>query len=213
MFRCVVSAVKSTNMVVPQLIGEALHVYVSRWLLNITGNEGGSTSLSQQDDSPDRKRRILETIVGLIPSDKGSVSIRFLLRLLRLAGFLAASPVTKAQLLRVSGLQLEEATVNDLLLLVQSSDDQTCSDVDLVKNLLESFLRQWKRRVPVDERESVRSIRKIGKLIDSYLKVVAKEANMPVQKVASLAETLPRFARVDDDDLYTAINTYLKVNY
>ncbi|KAL8469265.1 hypothetical protein ACS0TY_032186 [Phlomoides rotata] len=210
MFRCIVSAVKSTNMVVPQLVGEALHVYTSRWLMNVTGHEGGSTSLSQEEDSLERKRRILETIVGLIPADKGSVSIRFLLRLLRLASVVAASPVIKSQLLRLSGLQLEEATVNDLLLLVQSSDDQTCSDVDLVKNVVENFLRQWKRRAPVDERESVRSVRKIGKLIDSYLKAVVKEANISVQKVLSLAETLPGFARVDHDDLYTAINTYLK---
>ncbi|KAJ0604760.1 putative SKP1/BTB/POZ domain superfamily, NPH3 domain, NPH3/RPT2-like family protein [Helianthus annuus] len=32
LFRCVVNTVKSTNMLPPQLIGEALHVYACRWL-------------------------------------------------------------------------------------------------------------------------------------------------------------------------------------
>lgn len=209
MFRCIVAAIKSTNTLQPQLIGEALHVYACRWLLDVP-NEA-STSQQQDGDSPERKCRVLETIVSLIPADKGSVSIRFLLRLLGIATSLAASPATKAELLRLAGSQLEEATVHDLLLPAQSSDDHRSYDVELVQTVLESFLRQWKRQVPADERQSMRSMCKIGKLIDSYLQVVAKDASIPVQKVASLAETLPGMARPDHNDLYKAINIYLKV--
>ncbi|KAI3456604.1 hypothetical protein Pfo_013267 [Paulownia fortunei] len=210
MFRCIVAAIKSTNTLQPQLIGEALHVYACRWLPDITESRPNEGSTSQVEYSPDKKRKILETIVSLIPADKGSVSIKFLLRLLSIANFLSVSPVTKAELLRLSGLQLEEAMLNDLLLPAQSPNDQTSNDIDLVKTVLESFLRQWKRQTHADESQSLRSIRKIGKLIDSYLQVVAKDANMPVQKVASLAETLPGIARPDNDDLYMAINIYLK---
>lgn len=208
MFRCIVAAIKSTNTLQAQLIGEALHVYACRWLLDETGNWPNEGSTSQE--SPERKRRVLETIVSLIPPDRGSVSIRFLLRLLGVASFLVVSPATKAELLRLAGFQLEEATLSDLLLPVQSSDDQRSYDVELVQTVLESFLRQWKRQVPADERQSMRLICKIGKLIDSYLQVVAKDANMPVQRMASLAETLPGIARPDHDDLYKAINIYLK---
>ncbi|KAL0398915.1 UNVERIFIED_CONTAM: BTB/POZ domain-containing protein [Sesamum radiatum] len=164
-FRCIVAAVKSTNMLRPQLIGEALHVYASRWLPEITENR---------------------------PNE--------------------ISPVTKAELLRLSGLQLEEATLSDLLLPASSPNDhdQPSTDIDLVTMVLESFLRQWRRQTPADESQLLISIQKIGKLIDSYLKVVAKDANMPVQKVASLAETLPGIARPTHDDLYMAINIYLK---
>ncbi|XP_011095883.1 BTB/POZ domain-containing protein At5g47800 isoform X2 [Sesamum indicum] len=209
-FRCIVAAVKSTNMLQPQLIGEALHVYASRWLPEITENRPNETSTSQEQDSPGRKQKILETIVGLIPADKGSVSIKFLLRLLRITNFLAVSPVTKAELLRLSGLQLEEATLSDLLLPAQTPNDQTSTNIDMVTMVLESFLRQWRRQTPADESRLLMSIQKIGKLIDSYLPVVAKDANMPVQKVASLAETLPGIARPHHDDLYKAINIYLK---
>ncbi|KAK4398809.1 BTB/POZ domain-containing protein [Sesamum angolense] len=211
-FRCIVAAVKSTNMLRPQLIGEALHVYASRWLPEITENRPNESSTSQEQDSPGRKKKILETTVGLIPADKGSVSIKFLLRLLRITNFLAVSPVTKAELLRLSGLQLEEATLSDLLLPARSPNDhdQTSTDIDLVTMVLESILRQWRRQTPADESQLLISIQKIGKLIDSYLQVVAKDANMPVQKVASLAETLPGIARPHHDDLYRAINIYLK---
>ncbi|KAL0353338.1 UNVERIFIED_CONTAM: BTB/POZ domain-containing protein [Sesamum angustifolium] len=211
-FRCIVGAVKSTNMLRPQLIGEALHVYASRWLPEITENRPNESSTSQEQDSPGRKKKILETTVGLVPADKGSVSIKFLLRLLRITNFLAVSPVTKAELLRLSGLQLEEATLSDLLLPARSPNDhdQTSTDIDLVTMVLESFLRQWRRQTPADESQLLISIQKIGKLIDSYLQVVAKDTNMPVQKVASLAETLPGIARPHHDDLYRAINIYLK---
>lgn len=201
MFRCIVAAIKSTNTVQPQLIGEALHVYACRWL---TGNWPNEASTSQDHGGGDveRKRRIHESVVSLIPADRGSVSIGFLLRLLSVASSLAVSPATKAELLRLAGSQLEEATLNDLLLLPV--------DVQLVQSVLESFLRQWKRQVPADERQSMRSLRKMGKLIDSYLQIVARNSNTPVQKMASLAETLPGIARHDHDDLYKAINIYLE---
>ncbi|KAH6777204.1 Phototropic-responsive NPH3 family protein [Perilla frutescens var. frutescens] len=220
MFRCILAAIKSDNTIQPQLIGEALHVYACRWLQPymttgkhwptiINNNDEAEASTSQDDGGggSDRKRRIHETVVSLIPADRGSVSFRFLLRLLSMAASLAVSPATKSQLLRLAGLQLEEATLNDLLLPV---NDQSSYDVQLIQTVLESFLQHWKRQVPADERESMRLMRKIGKLLDSYLQVVAKDPNIPVQRLASLAVTLPGIARPEHDDLYKAINIYLK---
>ncbi|CAA3003631.1 Hypothetical predicted protein [Olea europaea subsp. europaea] len=130
-----------------------------------------------------------------------------MIRLLGITNFLGASPVTKAELTRRSGMQFEEATLNDLLLPAQSSNDHNASyDIDLDKIVLESFLRHWKRQTPTSENQSLRLIRKAGKLIDSYLQVVAKDAYIPVQKVLSLAEALPRTARPEHDDLFKAIN-------
>lgn len=210
MFRCIIAAIKSADALQPQLIGEALHVYACRWIPEIAGDDEASTS--RLDDS-DRKRRLLETVVSLIPAERGSVSVRFLLRLLSVANVVSASPATKAELLRVVGLQLEEATLSDLLQLPARSAGGSSYDVELIQMVLESFLRQWKRQVPADERESMNSVRKIGKLIDSYLQVVARDAGLPAQKMASLAEALPGIARPDHDDLYKAINVYLKVSY
>ncbi|KAL1566902.1 BTB/POZ domain-containing protein-like protein [Salvia divinorum] len=199
MFSSIVTTISSTSMLQPQLIGEALHVYAHCWLLN--SSEGSR-------DSSNRKRRILETIVKLIPAEKGSVSIKFLLRLLSTANSLGASPVSKAELLRLSGLQLDEATLPDLLL----PNAATSHDVDLFKTVAWSFMRQWKRRSSAGERQSLREMHKVGKLIDSYLQVVAKDARMPAHKMVSLIETLPATARPQHDHLYKAINIYLKAH-
>ncbi|XP_047945581.1 BTB/POZ domain-containing protein At5g47800-like isoform X1 [Salvia hispanica] len=201
MWSSIVTTISSTNMLQPQLIGEALHVYAQCWLLD--SSEGSR-------DSPNRKRRILETIVRLIPAEKGSVSIRFLLRLLSSANSLGASSVSKAELLKLSGLQLDEATLPDLLLPAQSPNAATSHDIDLVKMVARSFLRQWKRRNTAGESQSLRAMHKVGNLIDSYLQVVAKDARMPAQKMVSLIESIPATARPQQDHLYKAINIYLK---
>nr|GMD90042.1 BTB/POZ domain-containing protein At5g47800 isoform X1 [Ipomoea batatas] len=209
-FRCIISAVKSTNALQPQLIGEALHVYACRWLPDVTkALLPLASSSSSSAQSLDRKQRVLETIVSLIPTEAGSVSVGFLLRLLGTANHLGASPVTKAELIRRSGLQFEEATLNDLLLPSQGSG--SACDVGLVEVVAESFSRQWQRQASGEETRSVRSIVKIAKLIDSYLQVIARDPKMPVEKMVSIASAVPEMARPVHDDLYKAINTYLKV--
>lgn len=209
MFSSIVTTISSTNMLQPRLIGEALHVYAHCWLLG--SSESSRPNESSTSRALDRKRRILETIVSLIPAEKGSVSIRFLLRLLSTANLVGASPVTKAELLRLCGLQLDEATLDDLLLPTQSPNAKTSHDIDLVKTVVRSFLRQWKKQSSGGESQSLRVVHKVGMVIDSYLQVVAKDAKMPAQKMVSLIETLTGIARPQHDHLYKAINTYLKV--
>ncbi|KAL5576364.1 hypothetical protein UlMin_018063 [Ulmus minor] len=212
MFRCIITAIRSINMIPPQLIGEALHVYASRWLPDTTKIRSSESSVSQTEEFADKNRRILETVVSMIPADRGSVSVGFLLRLFSIANYLGVSPVTKTELLRRCSLQLDEATVEDLLFPSQSSLNQHFYDIDLVMAVLESFLVLSRRQSPahVENSQYLRSLRKVAKLVDSYLQVVARDANMPVLKVVSMAESLPDIARANHDDLYKAINIYLK---
>ncbi|GAB2224753.1 hypothetical protein Drorol1_Dr00005523 [Drosera rotundifolia] len=205
-FRGIITTLKSTNILPPQLIGEALHVYAYRWL-PISKSRNNSEAI--QDDAAEKNRRVLEMIVSLIPAEAGSVSVGFLMKLLNIANLLGVSPVTKAELVRRTSQQLEEATVNDLLLPSHSSTTQKTYDIDLIKVVLESFLEQ-QRRQSLPDGISLRAIRTVGKLIDAYLQVVARDANVPVSKIASLAEALPPAARPMHDDLYKAINIYLK---
>ncbi|KAJ4704156.1 BTB/POZ domain-containing protein [Melia azedarach] len=212
LFRCIITAVRSTYMLPSQLIGEALHVYACRWLPDITKTGSPETSASQAEESVEKNRRILEIIVSMIPADRGSVSVGFLLRLLSIAIYLGVSPVTKTELRRRASLQFEEATVSDLLLPSHLSSNQHSYDIDLVMSLLESYLVLWRRQspAPAENGHFLRSIRKVAKLIDSYLQVVARDVNMPVMKVVSLAEAFPDFAREEHDDLYKFVNMYLK---
>ncbi|RVW30229.1 BTB/POZ domain-containing protein [Vitis vinifera] len=192
--------------------GEALHVYACRWLPDTTKIRPPESSASLANEPVEKNRRVLETIVNMIPADRGSVSVNFLLRLLSTASYLGASPVTKTELIRRCGLQLDEVTVDDLLLPSHLSSDQYCYDIDMISVVLESFLVLWRIQYPAPSQDSqfMRSIRKVGKVIDCYLQVAAKDANMPVMKFISLAEALPDTARPKHDDLYKAINIYLK---
>ncbi|KAJ1428625.1 SKP1/BTB/POZ domain superfamily [Sesbania bispinosa] len=214
LFRCIIMAIRSTHVLPPQLIGEALHVYACKCLPGIRKLKSSGSSVSQTEESKEKNRRILETIVSMIPADRGSVSAGFLLRLLSISSHLGVSPVTKTELIKRASIQFEEAAVSDLLCPSPSSLDHNFYDTDLVLAVLDSFLKFWKRISPVavDNRQFLRSIRKVGKLIDSYLQVIARDDNMPVSKFVALAETVPAIGRLEHDDLYQAINIYLKVH-
>ncbi|XP_010481373.1 PREDICTED: BTB/POZ domain-containing protein At5g47800 isoform X2 [Camelina sativa] len=189
LFRCVITAARSTFTLPPQLIGEALHVYTCRWLPYFKSKSH---------------------------SDKGSVSEGFLLRLVSIASYVGASLTTKTELIRKAGLQLDEATLEDLLLRSHSSSHHRRYDTDLVATVLESFLMLWRRQssahLSSNNSQLLHSIRKVAKLIDSYLQAVAQDVHMSVSKFVSLAEAVPDIARESHDRLYKAINTYLKVH-
>ncbi|KAG6695644.1 BTB/POZ domain-containing protein At5g47800 isoform X1 [Carya illinoinensis] len=212
LFRCMILAIRSTYILPPQLIGEALHVYACRWLPDTTKHNPLGSSVSQTEELMDKYRRVLESIVNMIPGDRGSVSVGFLLRLLSIAHYVGASPVIKTELIRKSSLQFEEAAVSDMLFPLHSTSEEHSYDVDLVVAVLESLVVLWRRQSPTAAENSqfLGSMRKVGKLVDSYLQVVAKDVNMPISKIVSLAEALPDIARPEHDDLYKAINIYLK---
>ena len=85
LFRCIIMAIRSTYVLPPQLIGEALHVYACRWLPGLTKIKSSGSSASQTEESKEKNRKILETIVSMIPADRGSVSVGFLFRLLSIS--------------------------------------------------------------------------------------------------------------------------------
>ncbi|KAI7728151.1 hypothetical protein M8C21_020484 [Ambrosia artemisiifolia] len=227
-------ALKSGGKVPSNLIGDALRIYASKWLPNISRNpENGETITNSNSKS----RLLLESIISLLPTERASVSCSFLLKLLKAANILRASSSSKSELARRIGIQLDEATVSDLLI-PNSSNDMTY-DVEVVFTILEQFMLQSQSppTSPVhikgrferhrrsrsanngdfELQESRRSSSashsskiKVAKLIDGYLKEIGKDVNLPLSKFTALAEAIPDFARLDHDDLYKAIDIYLK---
>uniref|UniRef100_A0A7N0UIA4 NPH3 domain-containing protein n=1 Tax=Kalanchoe fedtschenkoi TaxID=63787 RepID=A0A7N0UIA4_KALFE len=200
LFRSVIVSVGFTNTLSPQLIGEALHVYAS-------------CNLFPSNRSFEDKKRMLESITSLIPLDRGSVSVRFLFKLLSLGHQVEMSSLTKAELTRRCSVQLEDATVDDLLLVSSSSAGRDFYDIELVKVVLENYLTLWRQiqaSHPEDKTKLLISVQKVGKLIDSLLQIVATDASMPISDFISLAKALPRIARPGHDELYKSIDVYLK---
>ncbi|KAF8378219.1 hypothetical protein HHK36_029558 [Tetracentron sinense] len=239
-------AIKSSCKIPCNLIGEALQIYASRWLPNMS-KEGQISKQVEPDPVSDslleltsKHRLLLESIVGLLPKEKGAVSCSFLFKLLKAANILGATSSSKMELTRRVGNQLEEATVGDLLIPSLSYTNDTLYDVDIVMTILEQFMLQGqspptspprakmgfeKRRsqsaenVDFEFQENRRSSSashssklKVGKLVDRYLQEIARDVNLPLSMVISLAEAIPDFARLDHDDLYRAIDIYLKAH-
>ncbi|XP_022776162.1 BTB/POZ domain-containing protein At1g67900-like [Durio zibethinus] len=238
-------AIKSGGKIPSNLVGEALQIYASRWLPNISRKVKANKEAASGSDSDSagevtsKHRLLLESIVSLLPSQKGGVSCSFLLKLLKAANILNASSSSKMELARRVALQLEEARVSDLLIPSLSYSSNTLCDVDIVMNILEQFMLQgpptspprsklgFERRrrsrsaenIDFEFQESRRSSTashssklKVAKIVDGYLQEIARDKNLPLSKFIAIAETIPDFSRLDHDDLYRAIDIYLKAH-
>ncbi|KAG6557653.1 hypothetical protein Mapa_000934 [Marchantia paleacea] len=238
----VMVAIKAKGMA-QDLVGEALRLYALRWLPGLSKDDGGSRPSAaaavpcEAIEVAGKHRLLLETIVNLLPAEKGTSCCSFLLKLLKAATILNASPSCKMELARRIGLQLEEATLDDLLIPSLSYTNDTLFDVDVIQHILEHFLMQdqspavspTRARQPGESRRRTRSAEnldfsesrratcathssklKVAKLIDSYLAEIARDPNIQVSKFVSLAEAIPDFARPVHDGLYRGIDMYLK---
>ncbi|KAL2543299.1 BTB/POZ domain-containing protein [Abeliophyllum distichum] len=109
-------AIKSGGKVPSNLIGDALRIYASRWLpnlskyVNIEKEAESDHELDSTREVTSKHRLLLESIISLLPAEKGAVSSSFLLKLLKAVNIVKASSSTKMELARRVGIQLEDAT-------------------------------------------------------------------------------------------------------
>ncbi|TYI51325.1 hypothetical protein E1A91_D12G168200v1 [Gossypium mustelinum] len=219
-----IKGIKSGGKIPSNLIGEALQVYASRWLPNIsrkvkTNREATTASTSDSDSAGEvtsKHRLVLESLVSLLPSEKGIISCSFLLKLLK------------------------EARVSDMLIPCLSHSSDTLYDVDIVLTIFEQFMLQGqspptsppRSKLGIERRRRSRSAEnvdlefqearrssashssklKVGRIVDGYLQETSKDVNLPLSKFIAIAETIPNFSRPDHDDLYRAIDIYLKAH-
>ncbi|CAH8384086.1 unnamed protein product [Eruca vesicaria subsp. sativa] len=154
-----------------------------------------------------KKRYLVETLIGILPPEKDSVSCNFLLRLLKTANMVKAHPDYKAELeVRISW-QLEQASLTELMI---PSFSHTCGalfDVELVTRVVTNFARLYHEGF-----KSGASLVKVAKLVDSYLAEAAIDNNLSLIEFISLVKALPSHSRVTEDGLYHAMDTYLKAH-
>ncbi|KAE9618661.1 hypothetical protein Lal_00047856 [Lupinus albus] len=214
LYKSVISNIKTKAVHSNEVIGEALKAYAYRKLPNFSKSMIQTGGMSKH-------RLIVETIVWLLPAEKGSVSGRFLLRLLKAAIFVESEERTREELIRKIGQQLEEASVTDILIPAKDGETKTHDN-----SVVQTMVREFLNRDDNAEIESVRGgevegIRKTGilsdasklmvaKLIDGYLAEIAKDHNLPLSDFIDLAELVSGISRPAHDGLYRAIDTYLK---
>ncbi|KAJ7539169.1 hypothetical protein O6H91_11G079500 [Diphasiastrum complanatum] len=215
----------------PEIIAGALVHYAKKLLpsLNRRQDDHESGSLSaicsvSSNASEEDQVVLLETIENLLPVQKGLTSTRFLFGLLRLAMILNATSQCRSSLEKRIGAQLEQGTVEDLLIPNYSYTVETLYDIDTVQRILDHFLMIDQR--PGPSSSSLQSFEEgsltgspsrtpmmlVAKLLDGYLAEVAPDTNLKPAKFEALAEALPEYSRVLDDGLYRAIDIYLKAH-
>lgn len=219
LFKRLISAMKGRDLS-SEVIESCLMYYAKKHIPGISRSSRKTSSSSIP--SGNEQRELLETISTNLPeetSSKTSTAARILFGLLRTANILNASEAARATLERKIGSQLEQATLDDLLIPSYSYLNETLYDVACVERILGYFLNGLEERLTArnqDEEDniSVRStaLMLVGKLIDGYLSEIASDNNLLPEKFCELAVALPDQARLFDDGLYRAVDVYLKAH-
>ncbi|PON86140.1 Voltage dependent potassium channel [Trema orientale] len=221
----------------PEIIGKCIMHYAQRWLPGmdeelegLRGYGHGKNDLqfsilsrSKEDGEEGNghgkhQKMIIENLVSLLPPQHEAVSCKFLLQMLKMANVYSATPALISELEKRVGMMLEDANVNDLLIprykngdqgkLMNSSEEHTTYDTDLVQRVVEYFLMQEQQQLQQQRTENIN----VSKLLDNYLAEIARDPNLSITKFQVLAELLPENARTCHDGLYRATDIYLKAH-
>ena len=199
-------------------IASALITYTERSLRDLVRDHSGNgTKISDQSNPKLRiqQRELLNSIVSLLPSEKAAFPIHFLCCLLRSAIFLKASSSCKSELEKRISAILEHVTVDNLLVLSFTYDGERLFDLDSVRKIVSGFVEKEKTMAVFsvgDFRETCSSsMHRVSKTVDAYLGEIATYDELSISKFNGIANLVPKGARKADDDLYRAVDIYLKV--
>ncbi|KAE8679377.1 BTB/POZ domain-containing protein [Hibiscus syriacus] len=180
----------------------ALVVHYARSYLPLMNRQSSLDDVNQGTKIPKpseaNQRALLEEIVWLIPNEKGVTSSKFFIRLLRTAMVPHASPSYRENLEKRVGVQLDQASLVDLLI-PNMSYSKTLYDIDCVQRILDHFLL-------VEQASAIATPANIVEERQS-----APDVNFKLPKFVTLAASIPDYARPLDDGLCQAIDIYLKI--
>ncbi|CAL4898250.1 unnamed protein product [Urochloa decumbens] len=219
LYKKVILAIKAKGRTSSDVIGEALRAYACRRLFSSLDN-----AVNNGLDCT-KHCAALETIISLLPAEKGSVSCSLLLKLLRASCLLGSGETYRNDLIKRIGTQLDRASVSDLLIPANSSDD-AMYNADVVTAILEEFMLHHKDMSEpklqedddtMDAADNLMTsfsgsskLAVVAKLVDGYLSEIARDPSLPLEKFIALAESVPPASRLVHDALYRAIDVYLK---
>uniref|UniRef100_K3Z4L1 NPH3 domain-containing protein n=1 Tax=Setaria italica TaxID=4555 RepID=K3Z4L1_SETIT len=220
LYKKVILAIKAKGRTSSDVIGEALRAYACRRLFSSLDN-----AINNGLDCT-KHCAALETIISLLPTEKGSVSCGLLLKLLRASCLLGSGEIYRNDLIKRIGTQLDRASASDLLIPADSSND-AMYNVDVVTAILEEFMLHNKDvsepKLQEDDDDTMdvannliasisgsSKVAIVAKLVDGYLSEISKDPSLPLEKFIALAESVPPASRPVHDALYRAIDVYLK---
>ncbi|ONI03065.1 hypothetical protein PRUPE_6G236100 [Prunus persica] len=229
LYKRLIQAVESKGMR-PESIAASLIFYARKYLplmnrqssFNDTNYVNSGTTISNISEAD--QRALLEEIVGLLPHQKGVTSSKFLLRLLRTAMILHASPSCRENLEKRVGAQLDQAVLVDLLIPNMGYSVETLYDIDCIQRILDHFISINQASLAstspciIEEGQLMSGTdpltpsTMVANLVDGYLAEVAPDVNLKLPKFQALAAVIPEYARPLDDGIYHAIDVFLKAH-
>ncbi|CAI8603403.1 unnamed protein product [Vicia faba] len=145
-----------------------------------------------------------ECLIKMLPTEENSVSCNFLLHMLKVGMVLKINHESMCVLQTRVVLMLEQCCVQDLLV-KNYGDDDSLYDIDVVVEVLQCYVCGMSSN-------SAAKVQSVGRLVDGYLSQVARDQKLKVESFKLLVEALPQNARESDDNLYRAIDMYLKAH-
>lgn len=192
----VITAIKR-KMIKPELVGSCIAHWTRKWLSQITVK---NKNLNHKSLSIRLHRATAESIIRILPAEDNSISCNFLLHLLKVGLVLQVNTGLLNQLEKRIAFVLETCKATDLLI----TSSITLYDVDIITKVVQTYACH----APSNPYSKISDV---GRLMDEYLELVARDFNLPATSFQLLIEALPSHARSTNDNLYRAIDMFLKV--
>ncbi|XP_074339396.1 coleoptile phototropism protein 1-like [Apium graveolens] len=184
-----------------KLLGSCIALWTAKWLSNIPIE---FHNLSHKKLTVWLYRVTIRSLIALLPDDDDSVSYNFILHLFKLGQVVKLDSDLLKKLERRLAVMLENCDANELLVRNYRHGD-TSYDVGIVGQVVDVY-------VSLHFVKSLTTLHAVGRLIDEYLTLVARDDNLPPVVFQSLIEALPKSCRTCDNNLYRAIDMYLKAH-
>uniref|UniRef100_A0ACD6A788 Uncharacterized protein n=1 Tax=Avena sativa TaxID=4498 RepID=A0ACD6A788_AVESA len=218
MYKRLISGMESRR-IRPETIAGSLTYYARKYLPGLNRRNSMGIMPPAVTLSDVEQKDLLEEIDRLLPVQKGLVPTKVLLGMLRVSMILKASSTCISNLEKRVGMQLDQASLEDLLLPNYSYTMETLYNVECMHRILEHFLAMDQANGGASPcmddmmaSPSMVPISAVARLLDGYLAEIAPDVNLKPQKFQALASAVPEYARPLDDGLYRAIDVYLKAH-
>lgn len=148
--------------------------------------------------------KVVVNLLSLL--DKRSISCKDLFNLNRISITLKISGCCKDKIESLIGPLLDQATI-DYLLLPSPHGKDHAYDVDFVPRLIHIFFHEAAFELTSNR------LKRVAKMMDLFLMEVAPDPHLKPSEFEALITMLPDTARESHDQLYIAMEMYLKVSY
>ncbi|CAN4108712.1 unnamed protein product [Withania somnifera] len=180
----------------PGIVGPCIAHWTKKWISQITVSQENPRD---QEFSIQLQRMTTECLIRVLPAEEDAVSNNFLLHLFKIGLIMNIDPKLKDHLKTRIALTLEKCNAKDLLV----RNSITVFDVDIVVQVVEAY-------VSLASNNPKSRMFVVGRLVDDYLALIARDENLVARSFDSLVNALPKEARFCDDNLYRSMDMYLK---